>query len=78
MFLQLIDDATGKTLVWASTKEVKGGKGKQAQALAAAKILSEKARGAGIKRIVFDRGGFRYHGRVRAVAETVRKAGLNF
>ncbi len=78
MYLQLIDDGAGKTLLSASTGEAKGIKGKESQAKTVGKILSEKALALGIKQIVFDRGGYKYHGRVKAVADAAREAGLIF
>ncbi len=80
---QLIDDASGKTLAAVSSadmKEVKveGKTGKVAQAYAVGKALAEKAKAKGITAAVFDRGGYRYHGRVQAVAEGAREGGLQF
>jgi large subunit ribosomal protein L18 len=77
---QIIDDAAGKTLVAGSTKEVgakvAAKKGEAAKALGAE--LAKKAKAAGIESVVFDRGGFRYTGRVAAVAEAAREGGLKF
>ena len=86
IYAQLIDDAQGRTLVSASTlsKEVKGtlpkkGQGgNKAAAETVGKVLAEKAMKAGIKKVVFDRGGYRYHGRVLALADSARKGGLSF
>jgi len=80
---QLIDDANGKTLCAVKSSEVKAGKvdgktGKVAEAYLVGKKLAEKAVAAGISNIVFDRGGYRYHGRVAAVAEGAREGGLKF
>lgn len=80
---QLIDDANGKTLCAVKSAEVKGGKvegktGKVAEAYLVGKKLAEKASALGVKAIVFDRGGYRYHGRVAAVADGARKGGLKF
>jgi len=76
---QVIDDAAGKTLVSASTTE-KGAAAKNGGNVAAAKAigktLAERALKAGIKEVVFDRGGHLYHGRVKALADEARKAGL--
>lgn len=74
--IQLVDDTSGKTLVAASTEKLKAEGGKKDRARAAAQTLVEKARQAGIRGVVFDRGGFAYHGRVQAVADVIREAGL--
>lgn len=78
IYLQLIDDEKGVTLASASSKELKSAKGvkKTNQAEAVSMALAEKANKAGIKAVVFDRGKYRYHGRVKAVAETMRKQGI--
>jgi len=78
IYLQLIDDIKGVTLFSASTKELKSTKGvnKTDQAQAVSSILADKAKKGGIKTVVFDRGSYRYHGRVRAVAEAMRKEGI--
>ena len=75
---QLIDDASGKTLVSASTKGLvkTGTKGEAAKKLG--EEIAKKAKGAGIDSVVFDRGGFRYTGRVEALASAAREAGLKF
>ncbi len=88
IYAQLIDDAQGKTLLSASTlsKEIqaailKNGKGQGGNKVAAETVgrtLAEKAVKAGIKQVVFDRGGYRYHGRVLALADAARKGGLSF
>ncbi len=77
-YVQLIDDATGKTLVSANDigSKLKGGKTETAQKLA--KIVGQLASKAGISEVVFDRGGYKYHGRVKALAEELRKEGLKF
>ncbi len=83
IYAQVIDDDTGKTLVAASSLSPEA-KGKFASGgnIAAAKLVGElvaqKARAAGIDRVVFDRGGYRYHGRVKALAEAARAVGLQF
>lgn len=76
---QIIDDATGTTLVAASSQE-KGieASGNRQGALAVGKLLGERAKAAGITQVVFDRGGYRYHGRVSSLAEGARQAGLEF
>ncbi len=76
---QLIDDDAGRTLahvVW--TEPELRNLGKMEQARQAGKILAERARAAGIETCVFDRNGYRYHGRVRALAEGAREGGLRF
>lgn len=79
---QIIDDASGNTLVAVSTQEpdlrgkLNGTKTEQARA--AGEELGRRAKQAGVAQVVFDRGGFLYHGRVRAMAEGVRAAGLEF
>jgi large subunit ribosomal protein L18 len=80
---QIIDDAAGKTIVSASSldKAIKGELAKGADKAAAAKVgkaLAERAIKAGVKDVVFDRGGYMYHGRVKALADAAREAGLNF
>lgn len=83
MTVQLIDDNTGKTLCYADTKEVKEKKAegktrKVAISYLLGKILAEKAKTKGISRVKFDRGGYKYHGRVKALAEGAREGGLVF
>jgi large subunit ribosomal protein L18 len=80
---QLIDDSVGQTLVSMSTldaqvrdKSDEKGKGKKAEVVGT--LLAEKALDKGIKKVVFDRGGYKYHGRIKALAEAARKAGLEF
>jgi large subunit ribosomal protein L18 len=86
IYAQVIDDMNGKTLVSASSvdqavkgafaKGVSGGNIKGAEAIG--KAIAERSLDKGIKRVVFDRSGFLYHGRIRAVADAARKAGLEF
>lgn len=82
IYAQLIDDATGHTLAAASDMELgkvaAEGNRRIASASAVGKALGEKAQAAGISAVVFDRGGYRYHGRVKALAEAAREAGLQF
>jgi large subunit ribosomal protein L18 len=77
IYVQLIDDAAATTLAAASDAEVNGGgDGKTESAKAVGKLIADKAKGAGIDRVVFDRGGRRFHGRVAAIAEGAREGGL--
>ena len=77
MYAQVIDDASGKTLASAhDMKAEKGTKLERAEAVGAE--VAEKAKKAGITAVVFDRNGYKYHGRVKAVAEAARAAGLTF
>src|SRR5262245_24379301 len=86
MYVQVVDDTTGRTLASASTvePEVKGALpqaargGNVAGARAIGKTIAERLLGQGVKRVVFDRNGFLYHGRVKAVADAAREAGLEF
>jgi large subunit ribosomal protein L18 len=79
VYVQLIDDLTGKTLVSASTQEMKTVKGTKVELSKKVGIaIAEKAKAAGIVDVVFDRGGYLYHGRVKALAEGAREGGLNF
>jgi large subunit ribosomal protein L18 len=76
---QLVDDGAGRTLAAASSLHVRNAKGtKSDQAAAVGKLLAENAKKAGVKSIVFDRGGYLYHGRVKALAEAAREGGLEF
>jgi large subunit ribosomal protein L18 len=80
---QVIDDRAGRTLAAASTveKDLRSSLATTADKAAAAtvgRLVAERAKAAGITRVVFDRGGFRYHGRVAAVADAAREAGLEF
>lgn len=83
IYAQIIDDSLGKTLVAASSldKELKGtikaGSNKEA-AKAVGEMVAKKAVDAGIKQVIFDRGGYIYHGRVKELAEAARQAGLDF
>jgi len=81
IYAQLIDDASGTTLASASTvdKSLRGSRDpKSAQAEAVGKLLAERAKAAGVDRVVFDRGGNLYHGRVKALATGARAGGLQF
>ncbi len=78
---QIIDDLAGKTLVAASSLEEVSGAGKSGNSKAAAivgKLLAQRAKEAGITQVSFDRGGFKYHGRVKALGDAAREGGLKF
>jgi large subunit ribosomal protein L18 len=83
IYTQVIDDRSGRTLVSASSvdketkKNVKGG-GNIASAKAIGKVIADRAKAVGISKVVFDRGGYKYHGRVKALADAAREAGLQF
>ena len=77
IYAQVIDDQTGTTLVSASTIKLKTG-GNIAAAKEIGKEVAEKAVEKGIKKVVFDRGGYLYHGRIKALADAAREAGLEF
>jgi large subunit ribosomal protein L18 len=81
IYAQVIDDSAGRTLAAASSlekglREKNGTKSDQAKVVG--RLIAERAKAAGIERVVFDRAGFRYHGRVRALADAAREAGLDF
>jgi large subunit ribosomal protein L18 len=81
IYAQLIDDMAGKTIVSASTKEGKGVKkaaGNVASAKEVGKNIAERAKAKGVSKVVFDRGGYIYHGRIKALADAAREAGLQF
>ena len=80
IYAQVIDDGEGKTLAAASSvdKAAKINGGNVAAAKAIGKLVAERAKEKGISRVVFDRGGYQYHGRVKALAEAARAAGLEF
>ena len=76
---QLIDDQTGRTLTAASSLNVRDTKGtKSDQAAAVGKLLAQNAKQAKVKSVIFDRGGYLYHGRIKALAEAAREGGLEF
>jgi large subunit ribosomal protein L18 len=77
IYAQVIDDQKGETLVSASTIKLKTG-GNVAAAKEIGKAVAEKAVEKGIKKVVFDRGGYLYHGRIKALADAAREAGLEF
>jgi len=76
IYCQLIDDLAGKTIASASSKEANGPMVDQAKAVG--KLIAEKATGMNIEKVVFDRAGFVYHGRIKALADSAREAGLKF
>lgn len=83
IYVQVIDDIAGHTITSASTldEEIKkklNGLKRVEQAKLVGSLIAERAKAKGIKQVVFDRGGYQYHGRVRAVAEGAREAGLEF
>ncbi|HUS14952.1 MAG TPA: 50S ribosomal protein L18 [Chloroflexia bacterium] len=81
IYAQVIDDSTGHTLAAAGTldKNLRDQDGtKVADAKAVGQLVAERAIAAGVKQVVFDRGGYQYHGRVKALAEAAREAGLDF
>ncbi|HUB71290.1 MAG TPA: 50S ribosomal protein L18 [Acidimicrobiales bacterium] len=79
---QVIDDTSGRTLAAASSLETSvrsaGGTGNRSAAAAVGKLVAERAKAAGVTKVAFDRGGFLYHGRVAALADAAREAGLEF
>jgi large subunit ribosomal protein L18 len=81
IYAQIIDDASGRTLAAASTveKELKGSSStKSEEAAVVGRLVAERAKAAGVERVVFDRAGFRYHGRIKSLADAAREAGLEF
>ena len=80
IYAQIIDDAAGRTLAAACSRDKDfSGKGSDmAAANMVGKIIAERAQKAGVEKVIFDRGGYLYHGRVKALAEAAREAGLNF
>jgi len=81
IYVQIVDDRAGRTLVWASSAEKDSpanSGGNVAGAKQVGKLVAERARQAGITQVVFDRGGYLYHGRVKALAEAAREGGLQF
>lgn len=81
IYAQIIDDASGRTLAAASTvdKEIKGSTStKSEEAAVVGRLVAERAKAAGVERVVFDRAGFRYHGRIKSLADAAREAGLEF
>jgi large subunit ribosomal protein L18 len=81
IYAQVIDDAAGRTVAAASSleAELKSAKGtKSAEATAVGRLVAQRAKAAGVGQVVFDRAGFRYHGRIKSLADAAREAGLDF
>jgi len=83
IYAQVIDDVAGRTLAAATTteKSLKGDKSLRANVATAqtiGKLIAERSKGAQVSKVVFDRGGFQYHGKVKALADAAREAGLDF
>jgi len=81
IYAQVIDDASGRTLATASTveKELRGStQTKTEEAAVVGRLVAERAKSAGVGQVVFDRAGFRYHGRIKSLADAAREAGLEF
>jgi large subunit ribosomal protein L18 len=81
IYAQIIDDSSGRTLAAASTleKELRGSSStKTEEAAVVGRLVAERAKSAGVERVVFDRAGFRYHGRIKSLADAAREAGLDF
>lgn len=83
IYVQVIDDVAGRTIASASTldktlRSQLSGKNKSEQAKLVGEVVAERAKDAGVETVVFDRGGFIYHGRVKALAEGAREGGLKF
>jgi large subunit ribosomal protein L18 len=80
IYVQVIDDAAGKTIVAASTRDAdasaRGANAAAAKAVGA--LIAKKAKDKGVKRVVFDRGGYQYHGNIKALADAARENGLEF
>ncbi len=78
LYAQVIDDAASKTVAAASTVELKAKGNGMAEAAQVGRQIADKAKAAGVKQVVFDRRGFLYHGRIKALADAAREAGLEF
>jgi large subunit ribosomal protein L18 len=81
IYAQVIDDSAGRTLAAASSleAELRSAKGtKSAEATAVGRLVAQRAKAAGVGQVVFDRAGFRYHGRIKSLADAAREAGLDF
>ena len=78
IYVQLIDDASGRTIVSASTHEKDTKGANSAAAKAVGELIAQKAKAKGVKQVVFDRGGYLYHGNIKALADAARENGLEF
>ena len=78
IYAQLIDDINGKTLAQAAIKDVAKGKNDMEGAKSVGKLVAERGKKAGVKKVVFDRGGYSYHGKIKSLAEGAREGGLEF
>jgi large subunit ribosomal protein L18 len=78
IYAQIIDDNNGTTLAAASSLKIKDKMTKIEQAAKVGKLIAEAAKGAGVEKVVFDRNGYLYHGRVKQLADAAREAGLKF
>jgi large subunit ribosomal protein L18 len=81
IYAQVIDDSSGRTLAAASTleKELRSSKQtKTEEARVVGRLVAERSKSAGVEKVVFDRAGFRYHGRIKSLADAAREAGLDF
>jgi large subunit ribosomal protein L18 len=78
IYAQIVDDTSGKTLAAASDMQLKSKASKAEKAAAVGELIAKKAAEKNISAVVFDRGGFKYHGRVKALADPARQAGLKF
>ncbi|MFA7687300.1 MAG: 50S ribosomal protein L18 [Moheibacter sp.] len=78
IYAQLVDDNSGVTLASASSREAKASGTKTEQSAAVGKLIAEKAKSKGVETVVFDRNGFIYHGRIKALADGAREGGLKF
>ena len=78
IYAQLVDDNAGVTLASASSREAKASGTKTEQSTAVGKLIAEKAKSKGVETVVFDRNGFVYHGRIKALADGAREGGLKF
>jgi large subunit ribosomal protein L18 len=77
IYVQVVDDESGRTLAAASDLTIKDGT-KAEKSVEVGRLVATRAKEAGVSRVVFDRAGFRYHGRIKAVAEAARESGLEF
>jgi large subunit ribosomal protein L18 len=73
---QIVDDTTGRTMMTVTSVKLEGKKSEKS--VAVGKLIAEKAKAAGVSKVVFDRAGYKYHGRVKAVADGAREGGLEF